>query len=121
MGSRVVHSAVTLQRTEADKAEQEVYSAAAFRFDKEANRRPIDQTSPSGKGPMPPEPGRVMAVLHDELGKRTSGELPSDYDVSVKVEWAAPRKFDRSEDYDPSWVRYDLFDIYGQPLEPAAR
>ncbi len=120
MRFRVVHSAVALQRTEADKAEQEVYSAAAFRFDKEANRRPIDQTSPSGKGPMPPELGRVMAGLHDELGKRTSGDLPSDYDPSVKAEWAAPQKFDRSEGYDPSWVRYDRFDIYGEPLDPSA-
>ena len=64
---------------------------------------------------MPPGLGQVMKVLHDELSYRTSGELPSDYDKSVRPEWAAPQKFDRNAGYDASWVLYDKFDIYGNP------
>lgn len=108
---------VNAAMTDEEKTEQAAYSATAFRFDEEANRRPVEQTSPSGKGPMPPGLGGVMAVLHDELSKRTSGELPSDYDQTIKSEWAAPQKFDRSPGYDPSWVLYDRFDIYGEPLD----
>ncbi len=108
---------VNAAMTEADKEEQGVYSAAAFRFDKEAMRRPVEQTTPSEKGPMPAELARVMATLHDELSKRSSGELPSDYDPDIKPQWAAPQKFDRSPGYDSSWVLYDRFDIYGEPLD----
>lgn len=102
--------------SDAEKAEQEAYSAAAFRFDKVAMRAPVVQSSPSEKGPMPPELARMFMPLHDELSKRTSGELPSDYDPDIKDEWATPQGFDRSPDYDPSWVRYDKVDIYGEPL-----
>ena len=56
-----------------------------------------------------------MSVLHDELSKRTSGELPADFDETIKSEWATPQGFDRTTDYDPSWVRYDHVDIYGEP------
>lgn len=56
-----------------------------------------------------------MSVLHDELSKRTSGELPSDFDKSIKPEWATPQGFDRHPDYDPSWILYDQVDIYGKP------
>ncbi len=108
---RTVNAAMTEQET----AEQGEYSAAAFRYDKKAGRRAVDQTEPSGKGPMGPELGRVMGVLHDELSKRTSGELPADYGDSLKPEWSKPLGFDRSEGYDKSWVRYDEFDIYGGP------
>lgn len=100
-----------------EKAEQEAYSSAAFRFDKEEMRRPVEQSSPSGKGAMPPELARIFMPLHDELSKRTSGELPSDFDPSVKAVWATPQGFDRRPDYDPSWLRYDRVDIYGEPLD----
>jgi hypothetical protein len=57
----------------------------------------------------------VMMVLHDELSKRTSGELPVDFDSSIKPEWATPTTFDRSASYDPSWLQYAKVDIYGEP------
>jgi hypothetical protein len=104
---------VNAAMTEDEQAEQGEYSKAAFRFDKEAGKRPVDQSSPSGKGPMPPELGRVFVPLHDELSKRTSGELPCDFDNSLKPEWSAPPNFDRDEGYDASWLRYDQVDIYG--------
>ena len=65
---------------------------------------------------MPPELARVLAPLHDELSKRTSGELPADY-LDVKPDWGIPQGFDRDPDYDPSWLRYDEVDIYGEPLD----
>jgi|TARA_Y100000310_G_scaffold281529_4_gene302051 hypothetical protein len=107
---------VNAAMTETEKAEQGTYSAAAFRIDEKTNERPISQTQPSGKGPMPPALGRVMMTLHDELGKRTSGELPSDFDQGIKSEWATAQNFDRSPDYASSWVRYDEVDIYAEPL-----
>jgi hypothetical protein len=103
--------------TEADEVELEAYRKAAFRYDKVANRRPVDQTSPSGRGPMPAELSRIFMPLHDELSKRTSGELPVDFDSTVKPQWATPQGFDRSETYDPSWLRYDKVDIYGAPID----
>ena len=54
----------------------------------------IERTSPTGKQ-FPPGLGRIMMVLHDELSKRTSGELPADFHQTVKPQWAAPQKFDR--------------------------
>ncbi len=107
---------VNAAMTEAEQAQQADYSKVAFRFDKEANRRPVDQSLPSGKGEMPLGLSRIMMVLHDELSKRTSGELPADYDQSIKSAWATPQEFDRGPDYDPSWLRYDRVDIYGEPL-----
>ncbi len=101
--------------TDDEKKQQEEYSKAAFRFDKVAGRRPVDQTQPSGKGPMGPELGRVMMVLHDELSKRTAGDLPGDYDDSLKPEWREPQGFDRPRGYDKTWLKYDEFDIYGNP------
>ncbi len=59
-------------------------------------------------------------VSHDaggELSKRTSGELPSDFDQAIKPQWATPQGFDRSADYDPTWVRYDRVDIHGDSLD----
>jgi hypothetical protein len=41
--------------------------------------------------------------------------LPSDYDKSVRAEWAAHQAFDRDPGYDASWLLYDQFDIYGNP------
>ncbi len=64
---------------------------------------------------MPEGLGRVMGVLHEELSKRTSGELPSDYDQTIKAAWATPQNFDRDPGYDSSWSLYDRFDIYGEP------
>jgi hypothetical protein len=101
--------------TSEEQAEQAEYSKSAFRFDKKENRRPVTQSSPSGKGEMPPELARIFMPLHDELSKRTSGELPADFDSTVKAEWAKPLSFDRDPNYDPSWVLYDQFDIYGNP------
>ena len=107
---------VNAAMTEEDKAEQAQYSKAAFRADENTGERPVAQSSPSGKGAMPPALARVFMPLHDELSKRTSGELPSDFDTNVKPEWATPQRFDRDPDYDPSWLRYHQFDIYGNPL-----
>lgn len=106
---------VNVVMTEADQEEQAAYNASAFRFDKKANRRPVTQSSPSGKGDMPPELARIFMPLHDELSKRTSGELPSDYDPTIKTEWAKSLGFDRDAGYDPTWLRYDLFNIYSEP------
>ena len=106
---------VNAAMTDADKQEQADYSKAAFRRDKATGQPPVAQTLPSEKGPMPPELARVLAPLHDELSKRTSGDLPADYEPDVKPEWAVSLGFDRDADYDPSWLRYDEVDIYGQP------
>ncbi|MCY3811419.1 MAG: hypothetical protein OXH15_06465 [Gammaproteobacteria bacterium] len=106
---RTVNAAVT----DADKAEQATYSKAAFRRDSASGAFPVQQTSPSGRGPMPDDLGRVFLPLHDELSKRTSGELPADFDESIRDEWATPQHFDRRPDYDPSWLNYDEVDIYG--------
>ena len=45
----------------------------------------------------------------------TAGELPGDYDDSVKSEWATPNQFDRPDGYDKSWLKYDEVDIFGNP------
>ena len=107
---------VNASMSEEEQEAQGNYQRQAFRFDKELNLRPAEQTQPSGRGPMPPDLGRVFIPLHDELSKRTSGELPSDYDDSIKPDWAEPQIFDRHPDYDPSLLRYDEVDIYGNPL-----
>lgn len=107
---------VNAAMTDADKEDQAQYSKAAFRRDEKSGKHPVGQTSPSGRGAMPPELARILAPLHDELSKRTSGDLPADYDLDVKPDWAVPRAFDRDPDYDPSWLRYDEVDIYGDPL-----
>ena len=73
------------------------------------------KSSPSGKGEMPIELARVFAPLHDELSKRTSGELPADFDESIQDSWKLPQAFDRNPGYDVSWLRYDQVDIYGEP------
>jgi len=101
--------------TEAEIEDQKTYSKAAFRFDKVAKKAPVTQSSPSGKGVMPDTLARVFMVLHDELSKRTAGDLPADYDDSITEEWATAQSFDRVEGYDVSWLRYDKVDIYGQP------
>ncbi|XOV86459.1 MAG: hypothetical protein ACFHX7_16005 [Pseudomonadota bacterium] len=106
---------VNAAMSDADKAEQTRYSAAAFRFDKAAGRRAVEQTSPSGRGAMPPALGRVFLPLHDELSKRTSGELPADYEPVANPAWQSPQGFDRPAGYDVSWLRYDKVDIYGNP------
>ncbi len=109
---------VNVVMTEEEQEESAEYNQTAFRFDKEKMCRPVTKSSPSGKGDeMPVELARIFMPLHDELSKRTSGELPSDYDPAIKEAWAKPLKFDRDPDYDVSWVRYDQFDIYGNPVK----
>ncbi len=98
------------------RKEQRDYMRTAFRHDAEQGEKPFfEQSFKSGKPEMPPGLGRVMAVLHDELSKRSSGELPSDYE-EVRDKWQEAPSFDRESSYDPSWLKYDQFDIYGNPL-----
>ncbi len=107
---------VNASLTEEDQAELAAYSKTAFRYDKIAKKATVDKSSPSGRGDMPAELARIFMPLHDELSKRTSGELPLDFDPSIKPEWSSPQRFDRDENYDTSWLRYDRVDIYGNPL-----
>ena len=100
--------------TEDERKQRDAYAKIAFR-PAEDGQPPVQQSSPSGKGRMPQALMRVFAVLHDELSKRTSGELPVDYDSASGEEWVQPQPFDRHADYDPAWVRYDAVDIYGNP------
>ncbi|NKB98692.1 MAG: hypothetical protein GKR90_09410 [Pseudomonadales bacterium] len=93
---------------------QKQYSKLAFQPDPDTGLNPVEQSSPSGNATMPEVLARIFVPLHDELSKRTSGELPADY-MTVKTEWAAPQSFDRSAHYDASWLRYDKVDIYGNP------
>ena len=101
--------------TEEEKAEQANYRRLAFQADERSGQFPVNQSSPSGKGVMPVELARIFAPLHDELSKRTSGELPSDFDQNIKADWSSPQRFDRLRDYDPTWLRFDRVDIYGNP------
>ena len=100
--------------TDDERKQRDAYSKIAFR-PPEGGQPPVQQSSPSGKGRMPQALMRVFAVLHDELSKRTSGELPVDYEPDLRDEWAQPQPFDRHADYDPTWVRYNAVDIYGNP------
>lgn len=101
--------------SESDRQEQRSYLRQAFRYDAEKGEKPVfEQSFKSGKPEMPPALGRVMMVLHDELSKRSSGELPGDYE-DVPEKWRLPPAFDREEQYDPSWLHYDKYDIYGNP------
>lgn len=102
--------------TDAEKQEQAHYVSAALRFDKELGQRPVQQTLPTGRE-MPEALARVFGPLHDELSMRTAGDLPSDYDHSIKEVWAKPNLFDRDPGYDASWLLYDQVDIYGNPRE----
>ena len=101
--------------TDAEKEQKDAYAKMAFAPPAGTKDFPVSQTSPSGRGAMPKELMRVFAVLHDELGLRTSGELPADYDASLDADWAQPQPFDRAAGYDASWVCYDAYDIYGNP------
>lgn len=100
--------------TDADNEESAEYSGVAFSVDV-GDGTPIRQSDPSKNEPFPPGLSAIMSVLHDELSYRTSGELPSDYDDSIRSEWSASQKFDRPAGYDASWLLYDRFDIYGNP------
>lgn len=104
---------VVAAMNEEDLSAQEAYRKVALRYDKVVGAHPVNQSSPSGKGEMPKALARVFMPLHDEISKRTSGELPSDFDDSIKAEWATPQSFDRRSDYDATWVNYGRFDIYG--------
>lgn len=100
--------------TDEEKTQRDRYAKLAFSPPEGTKDFPVSQTSPSGKGRMPEALMRVFAVLHDELSKRTSGELPSDFEAH-DAEWAEPQPFDRQPGYDASWLRYDQVDIYGNP------
>jgi len=67
-----------------------------------------------GSPQMPMPMGLCMLPLHDELSLRSSGEIPSDFDPNVQDRGAPP--FDRSPEYQGTWLRYDQVDVYGQPL-----
>ena len=67
-----------------------------------------------GSTEMPAAMGMLMLPMHEELSLRSSGECVSDFDVTVD-DGGAPR-FDRSPEYERTWLRYDKVDIYGQPL-----
>ena len=108
---RTVNAALTQE----EKEEQVAYSRTAFRVDIKGGEKPYIEQKTSDKQ-MPAELGRVMMVLHDELSMRTSGELPVDYEVDIREQWQTQPRFDRHPDYDPSWLKYDEFDIYGNPL-----
>lgn len=97
--------------TEADSEGKAAYSKAAFGVDmgEKKLRRQVERK------PFPPGLSRVFGDLHDDLSLRSSGELPADYDKSVRKEWGTPYDFDRDPGYDPSWLLYDKFDIYGNP------
>ncbi|MXW53102.1 MAG: hypothetical protein F4Z66_03775 [Gammaproteobacteria bacterium] len=108
---------VEASMNEEDRSEQRDYSRTAFRHDTDKGEEPFFQQSFNGDHPeMPPALARVMAVLHDELSKRSSGELPKDY-TDVREQWSSAPRFDRDENYDPTWLKYDEFDIYGRPLD----
>ena len=104
---------VNASMTDAEREAVNSYSQKAFRYDKELQLRPVEQTQPSGRGAMPTDLARVFVPLHDELSKRTSGELPLDYDTTLKPDWSEPQSFDRHPEYDPTLLRYDEVDIYG--------
>lgn len=103
--------------TDEELAEQEAYRKTAFRFLKDENRSPVEQSSPSGVGDMPVVLAKVFKPLHDELSKRTSGELPTDFGIKVKPQWSSAPAFDRRRDYDASFLNYHKVDIYGQPID----
>lgn len=107
---------VEASMTEDDRTDQRDYSRIAFRHNADKGEKPFFQQSfKEDKPQMPPALARVMAVLHDELSKRSSGELPKDY-ADVREQWSSSPKFDREENYDPTWLKYDEFDIYGNRL-----
>ena len=98
-----------------DRKEHQTYLRGAFHYDANKGEKPVfQQTYKTGTPSMPPGLGRVMMVLHDELSKRSSGELPSDYG-EVRHRWRDQPRFDREDQYDPSWLKYDEYDIYGNP------
>ena len=107
---------VNASHSDADKQELETYIRTALSTDKTSGQRPVEQSSPTGNE-MPPALKRVFAPLHDELSMRTAGDLPSDYDDSIKAAWSKPNLFDRDAGYDASWLLYDQVDIYGNPLQ----
>ena len=105
---------VNAAMTEDDLAAQTLYQKQAFRFDKTLGRAPVEMTNPSGAGDMPEALAKVFVPLHDELAKRTSGELPADF-LGDRAGGLDAQSFDRDAGYDTSWLRYDKVDIYGNP------
>ena len=103
--------------TDKDQADQAAYSKQALGFDKKRHLAGAKQSSPSGNGDMPRALMRIFMPLHDVISKRTSGELPADYDANVPAKWCVPLGFDRASGYDASWLRYDRVDCYGHSLD----
>lgn len=103
---------VNASMTDEEKEEQVAYSRTAFRVNIKGGEKPYIEQKTSDKQ-MPPGLGRVMMVLHDELSMRSSGDLPVDYEENIREQWQTQPRFDRHPDYDPSWLKYDEFDIYG--------
>ena len=101
---------------EVDQKAQRAYSRVAFAPDGDG-KPPVNQSSPSGGGPMSQELGRIFIPLHDELSKRTSSELPLDFEQDVEERWADAQPFDRDSSFDKSWLCYDTVDIYGNPRD----
>ena len=106
---------VNAAMSENDQQSQAGYSKSAFQYDKNNESPVIQQSSPSGKGPMPKELSRIFAPLHDELSKRSSGELPSDFSSDLSPAWSQSAEFDRKEGYSKGWLRYDKVNLYGEP------
>ena len=118
---------VVANYSDEDRAEASEYSrtALAKALAREGQRSVVSTFSPSKSGrKMPAALTGVLAALHDDISRRTSGELPSDYHpaaATTPAEWSTPQRFDRHPGYDPSWLRYDKVDIYGNPLPAAAQ
>ncbi|MCY4655855.1 MAG: hypothetical protein OXC80_03465 [Gammaproteobacteria bacterium] len=106
---------VNVALTDQDKSAQRDYSRAAFAA-RADGVLPVNQSSPSGGSPMSPELGKIFVPLHDELSKRTSSELPSDFDDGIEERWRTPQSFDRDPSFDKTWLRYEQYDIYGDEL-----
>ena len=100
------------------RRKQGTYSKMAFRRDEETRQAPRRTDITLGKGTH--AAGTLSGSscrCTTSCRKRSSGDLPADYDFDVKPDWGIPQAFDRHPDYDPSWLRYDEVDIYGEPLD----
>ena len=49
--------------------------------------------------------------------------MPADFEARDHEPplWHSPQSFDRTGAYDASWLRYDEVDIFGDPLQAAAK
>lgn len=93
--------------TEADTAAQAEYSRQAFAKElaPAGERSVISVSSPSRSGKeMPAALKRIMAPIHDELSRRSTGCMASDFEDRSHEPpiWHAAQPFDRTEAYDAS-------------------